>query len=112
CGLFVCALCELPLGAEKICPTCLDKAQLVNHRFLWDRLALMLVTYPLLFFYISILTAPMAAFVAIRYWKAPTSILRPGKTLMVVALSVALLEIAGWAVLILVVIASVARRTK
>ncbi|HKC24629.1 MAG TPA: hypothetical protein VKF32_07785, partial [Thermoanaerobaculia bacterium] len=27
CGLFVCALCELPLGEERICPTCLESGR-------------------------------------------------------------------------------------
>jgi hypothetical protein len=119
CGLFVCSLCELPLGEERICPRCLESGRasgklkdLESHRFLYDRLALMLVTYPLIFFYVSILTAPIALFVAIRFWKAPTSIVRPGKTRMAIALAVALLEIAGWMVLILVVVASLSRRSK
>ena len=117
CGLFVCSLCELTLGEERICPTCLEAGvkkgklkNLENHRFLWDRLALMLVTYPLLLFYFTLLTAPVAVFIALRFWKAPTSIVRPGKTRMAVALAVALLEIGGWAVLILVIIASLAKR--
>jgi len=118
CGLFVCALCELPLGNERICPVCLEsgvkkgKLDLTSHRFLYDRLALMLVTYPLLIFYFTLLTAPIAVFVALRFWKAPRSIVRPGKTRMVVALSVAILELAGWAILILVMVAAFAKRAK
>jgi hypothetical protein len=117
CGLFVCALCELPVGEERICPTCLEKghaqgklAALETHRFLYDRLALMLVTYPLLLFYVTALTAPIALFVAIRFWKAPTSLVRPGKTRMVVAIVVAVLELAGWAVLAAVLVTAFARR--
>jgi hypothetical protein len=117
CGLFVCSLCELTLGDEKICPTCLESGvkkgklkNLENHRFLWDRLALMLVTYPLILFYFTLVTAPVAVFIALRFWKAPTSIVRPGKTRMAIALSVALLEIVGWAVLILVIVAAVAKK--
>ena len=41
----------------------------------------------------------MALFVAIRYWKAPPSILRRTKIRFVAAIIIALLQIAGWAAL-------------
>ena len=118
CGLFICALCEMPVGEETICPSCLESGvkkgklkSLESHRFLWDRLALMLVTYPLLLFYFTLLTAPLALFLAIRYRNAPRSLVRPGRAVLVTAIVLAVVEIAGWGVLVVAVLAMLAGKT-
>ena len=65
------------------CPACLETGKtkgriksLDNQRTLYDSIALSLAVLPILIFYFTIITAPMALFVAIRYWKTPQSILR------------------------------------
>lgn len=117
CGLFVCALCALDVNGERICPRCLETGvkkgkltDLESHRFLYDRLALLLVTYPLLIFYFTLVTAPISLFVAIRWWNAPRSIVRPGRRTQIAAVVLASLELLGWAALIVVLVAAFARR--
>src|SRR3954470_7399428 len=50
CGRFLCALCDLPLGARHLCPACLKSGaeqdaalpELVSRRVSWGRMALLL----------------------------------------------------------------------
>ncbi|HEY1662131.1 MAG TPA: hypothetical protein VGI03_06905 [Verrucomicrobiae bacterium] len=104
CGKFLCALCDCDLRGQHFCPNCLETGKtrgkiktLDNERTLYDSIALALAVYPLLIFYFTLVTAPMALFVAIRYWKAPKSILRRTKVRFVIAMILATLQIAGWA---------------
>lgn len=117
CGVFLCALCDLPLGKEHLCPRCLETGvakrklpDLENHRFLHDRLALSLAVAPLLIFYFTLFTAPAAVFVALRFWNAPRSIVRPGRGRMIAALVIALLEIVAWIVAAAFLVSFIAKR--
>jgi len=111
CGRFLCALCDCPLDGKHFCPTCLETGRtkgtiksLDNRRTLYGELALALIVLPLVtivFFYLTIITAPIALFVAIRYWKAPQSLVRPNRSRYVIAIIVALLVIGGWATVFL-----------
>jgi hypothetical protein len=103
CGRFLCALCDCELNGQHFCPTCLETGKikgkiksLENQRTLYDSIALSLAVYPLLIFYFTLVTAPMTLFVAIRFWRSPLSIVRPGKIRFVAAIILALLQIAGW----------------
>jgi hypothetical protein len=106
CGRFLCALCDCPLHGQHFCPACLEAGRtkgkiksLDNQRMLYDSIALSLAIYPILIFYFTIITAPMALFVAIRYWKSPPSLVSRSKARFVVAIIFALLQIAGWGIL-------------
>jgi len=109
CGRFLCALCDCALDGRHFCPTCLETGRtkgkiksLENQRTLYDSIALALAVYPMLIFYFTIITAPMALFVAIRYWKSPQSILRRTKIRFIAAIIISLLQIGGWVTLIIV----------
>jgi hypothetical protein len=109
CGRFLCALCDCPLEGKHFCPTCLETGRtkgtiksLDNQRTLYGDLATALALAPLLIFYLTIVTAPAAVFIAIRYWKSPQSLVRPNRSRYVIAIFVALVEIAGWATLFIV----------
>jgi len=105
CGRFLCALCDCELAGQHYCPTCLDVGKskgkiknLDNHRTRYDSIALALVTFPLLFFFtfvIPAITAIIALYVAIRYWKAPQSIVRQHRIRTIVAIIIAVAELAG-----------------
>jgi hypothetical protein len=110
CGRFLCALCDCQVDDRHYCPTCLQSGKtkgkiqsLDNSRPLYDSIALALAIYPMLIFYFTVITAPMTLFVAIRYWKAPMSILRRSKIRFIAAIVIALLQIAGWATLIIAI---------
>ena len=105
CGRFLCALCDCELHGEHFCPTCLEVGRtkgkiknLENERTRYDSVALSLSVLPLLAFYITLLTAPMAIYVALRYWKAPLSIVRRSRWRFVLAIMFASLQILGWAI--------------
>jgi hypothetical protein len=103
CGRFLCALCDCELNSQHFCPSCLETGKskgkiksLENQRTRYDTIALGLAIAPILIFYFTLITAPMALYVAIRYWKAPQSIVRRSRVRLILAIIIALLEIAGW----------------
>lgn len=103
CGRFLCALCDLELNGEHICPVCLKAGkqkgklkQIENRRTLYDSLALATAVYPMIFVWTSIIGAPIALYIAIRYWKAPSSVVPRGKWRAWLAIIIALLQIGGW----------------
>ena len=108
CGRLLCALCEIPFDGRSLCTACLqsgrDKQQiqsLEKTRTLYDSIALNLAFWPvatLVFFYVTLITAPAAIYVALRYWKTPSSILPRSKFRFVLALLLAGAQMAGWVV--------------
>jgi hypothetical protein len=52
---------------------------------------------PLIFFWFTIITAPVAIYLAIRHWNAPTSVTRSSKWRLVLALIIAIAQVVGWA---------------
>ena len=108
CGRFLCALCDVELNGKHLCPGCLESGQkkgklksLENRRILYDRIALAAAILPLLFLWTSIIGAPIALYVAIRYWKEPCSILGNSKTRFIIAIILSALQIIGWIAVII-----------
>lgn len=107
CGRFLCALCDCELKGQHFCPACLEAGKtrgkiknLENQRTLYDSIALALAIYPLLIFYFTVVTAPLTLYVAIRYWNAPRSLVHRTKIRYLAAIVLALLQLAGWGVLV------------
>jgi len=105
CGRFLCALCDCELQGQHFCPACLESGKkkgrirkLEDERYLYDNIALSLAVYPTLVFYFTLITAPMALYIAIRYWNAPRSIVHRTKLRLISAIAIASLQLAGWAV--------------
>lgn len=105
CGRFLCALCDCELHGQHFCPACLEVGQtkgkiknLQNTRTLYDSVALSLAILPLLLFYFTVVTAPMALYISFRYWNAPMSLLRRSKVRFVLAIVLSTLQIIGWGV--------------
>jgi len=106
CGRFLCSLCDVDFNGQHLCPRCIEQGkqhgkmkQLENTRTLYDDIALSLAILPMVTFYFTLITAPIALFFAIRYWNAPTSILGRTKIRFVIAILFALLQIVGWVAL-------------
>jgi hypothetical protein len=88
CGRFVCALCDLHLGAEHVCPTCFErgragagpeagKAEWRSRDVLYDSIALT-VGWAWIFVWPVIIGAiPTVIVLHIKYRKAPRSYLVP-----------------------------------
>lgn len=107
CGRFLCALCDVELNGQHLCPACLESGKkkgklkhLENERTLYDRLALGLATLPLLVWPVTVLTAPMAIYVGIRYWNSPPSLVAPTKRHYVFAIVIGTLELTIWALVL------------
>ncbi len=103
CGRFLCSLCEISLGGRNLCPACIHRGReeerleaLVTRRTLYDGVALTLSVAPLLFFFLTIITAPLAIYMSLRNWNRPGSILPRTKIRFVLAIIFSLVQVAGW----------------
>jgi hypothetical protein len=103
CGRFLCALCDVPLNGRHLCPACLEKAKanpdvknLENHRTCYDSIALTLAALSLIFYWFSIITAPLVIFLVIRHWNSPSSIIPRTKIRFILAFILAGMQIAAW----------------
>ena len=112
CGRFVCALCETGLGDRHLCPTCFQAGHdsgteetLVSRRPLHDQTALSMALLPMLFWVVTIFTAPAALYLAIRHWRSPTSLLPRTRIRFVAAILIASLQLVGWTALAVTLIA-------
>ncbi|HXW56829.1 MAG TPA: hypothetical protein VEJ67_13850 [Candidatus Cybelea sp.] len=89
CGRFVCALCDLQLGGDHVCPTCFErgradsglgdagKAEWRHRDVLYDSIALTvgwswIIIWPVIF-----AAVPIAIVLHVKYRKAPRSYLIP-----------------------------------
>ncbi len=103
CGRFLCALCSVDFLNQNWCPNCIDAGRkrgrfsnLVTHRMLYDNAALILATLPLVVWPLTILTAPLSLFVAIRYWHAPFGLVRRTRLRFYLAVIFAVVELGAW----------------
>lgn len=114
CGRFLCSLCEVRIGGRDLCPACVERGRtegslelLVTRRTLYDGIALSLSFLPLLIPFITLLTAPMAIYVVVRYWNRPGSILPRTRFRFALAAFFALLQVAGWSFFLMEIFESV-----
>jgi hypothetical protein len=88
CGRFVCALCDLKLGAEHVCSTCFErgrtgsgtepgKAEWRHRDVLFDSVAVTIGWGWILFWPVYVAAFPGAIFLHAKYRKAPRSYLIP-----------------------------------
>lgn len=88
CGRFVCALCDLQLGAEHVCPTCFErgradttpnggKAEWRHRDVLYDSIALTLGWGWILVWPVFVVALPAVIILHAKYRKAPRSYLIP-----------------------------------
>jgi hypothetical protein len=88
CGRFVCALCDLQLGAEHVCPACFERGRADSgaeastsewrHRdVLYDSIALTVGWAWIFFWPVIIAAVPTVIVLHVKYRKAPRSYLIP-----------------------------------
>lgn len=88
CGRFVCALCDLQLGTEHVCPACFErgraesgteagKAEWRYRDVLYDSIALTAGWGWVLFAPVIVIAIPAVIFLHVKYRKAPRSYLIP-----------------------------------
>ena len=106
CGRFVCALCDVELHGQHLCPACIESGRrkgalttLENKRVLWDSIAMTTAIAPLLAWPLTIVGAPAAIFLALYGWRKPRSLVpRRAGLNFIAAIVFASLIMAGWAV--------------
>ena len=107
CGRFVCTVCDMPLGARHLCPTCLSSGlgaeklpELIVRRFHWSNSALLAGLLPLVAFFIwpvFVVTGPLAIFCALFGWKRPGSLPRGRRRwVAVIGLVLGVVQLAVW----------------
>ena len=109
CGRFVCALCDVELHGQHLCPACIESGRrkgslttLENRRVLWDNIALSVAVLPtLLCFWLVVVTAPASIFLAVMGWRKPRSLApRRTKLRLVGAILFSIIALAGLGVFI------------
>lgn len=103
CGRFLCSLCDIPYVDKHLCASCLEKGTLSGKDatfkgdyMRYDMLALTVAVAPMLIFYFTIFTAPIALFLAIRFWRAPLSPVPRSRWRFIVAIAVSVMQIIAW----------------
>ena len=114
CGRFLCAICATPWLGGLLCPECITTAvakgkesfanarpeegadSLPTRRVLYDTLALQFALVPMLIFYFTIFTAPVALYIALRFWNRPRSLVPRTRVRAVFAILIASAQIIGW----------------
>lgn len=112
CGRFLCALCDLDLNGTHYCAPCLETARgrgafprLENRRTCHDRVALAVALYPLiLFFYPTLLTAPVAIFLSVRALRRPGSLVHGAKIRSFLAMLIGTAEVVAWVLILNLII--------
>lgn len=104
CGRFLCALCDVELQGQHLCPNCLDSGRkkktirtIDDGRILYGGMASITALLPLVIFWpLTILTGPLAVFLAIYGLRKPRSITGHGWMSFIVAIVFGLGETLAW----------------
>jgi hypothetical protein len=104
CGRFLCAVCAIEFVGRRVCPNCVARSkeqdvQAIEQRTLYGGIALGTALLPVLsivFWPFTLFTAPTALGFVIFGWRRPRSLVNEGRTKLVIAGVLALLEIGGW----------------
>lgn len=103
CGRFLCALCDLDLNGRHLCPACLQTGkkkgkmpELENRRTIYDSAALSTALLPLIMWPVTLVTAPVAIYLAILSFFRPSSLIPRTRIRAWLALAFGFLQLAGW----------------
>lgn len=101
CGKFLCALCDIEWENHHYCPSCLaiQKQNIMafdTQRIRYDKISLFLAVFPIFFVFLTIITAPVALYIGIRYWKRPSSIVQQVRPRFFIAILLSSLQIIAW----------------
>jgi len=107
CGRFLCERCQIDWSGEGSCLTCVhahrelkDDDRFKNRRVLYDNVALSMLFWPMVLpvpgIFFSAMFAPVALFLALRFWKSSRGIVPRGRlrSIVVITVSVILLVMA------------------
>lgn len=113
CGRFLCQICDVELNGRHLCPSCLESGKtrrkiknLEDHRTRYDKIALTIAVVPILTVWLTIISAPIALYLTIRYWKAPLGIIPHTRVRFMAAFLISGAQILGWSLLFFGLISS------
>jgi hypothetical protein len=106
CGRFLCALCDVELNGQHLCPSCVDstrtKGTLINlerSRTVYDTGALLLAVVPIVLFPLAgftIATGPAAVICGVMAFFRPGSLVRRGRLRAISAVLIGLVQCGLW----------------
>ncbi len=103
CGRYLCTVCGIDYAGSRLCPSCVagrtraGRGDVAARDFvLHDSIAMALAILPLLSFFFTLVTGPVALGYVIYAWQKPLGLLRRSRWRLWVAGGFALVEIAGW----------------
>jgi hypothetical protein len=106
CGRFLCSLCDIDFNDNHMCISCIESGKkkgkivkLEDKRIRYDNVSFGLAVLPIFVWPLTLITAPVAVFCVFRFWNKPSGIIRKSRFRMILALIVALMQIAGWSIL-------------
>jgi len=106
CGRFLCALCDLDLNGQHLCPSCLESGTkkrrieaLERSRTRWDLIVGQLIALCVLLFIFAPAFALAALVITVWFWKAPPSLVVNSRRRLVVYSVLALLFLASSSVM-------------
>jgi len=117
CGRFLCALCDIDYRGRHVCASCLESGRAetdgdtFRSRYIhYDTAALAVALFPVVlpfFWFFSVISAPVAIFLAIYFWREPMSALPRVRVRWRALLAIALgaLQLSLWVGLIGTVLA-------
>lgn len=114
CGKYLCGLCNINWGGEHLCSACIEHRKqdgqdgtLKSEYIHYDRLVSTMAVLSLVFFYLGIVLAPIALYIAWRYWKETWRPVPYRKWGMIVAVTLLFLILAGWVAFFAMLITSI-----
>lgn len=89
CGVFMCGVCDTPVGDARVCPRCVERdireqtsTRFVHQRLHYDSVALLLAVLSILFLFpfyclfpLGLLAATLAIVLSVYYWRKSLSLL-------------------------------------
>jgi uncharacterized paraquat-inducible protein A len=114
CGRFLCSLCTLEFGTQKLCPDCIYKRRrqsseplFRDQTILFDNIALLLLIIPvlcLLYVYVGLIFSGFALAIVIIGWRHQRPLVPRSRYRFVLAAALSLIEGIGWIALVWLIV--------
>jgi len=114
CGRFLCSLCTVAFGSEKLCPDCIyrKRRQSTDPEFrdqaiLFDNIALFVLIAPVLclvYIYFGLIFSALAIAIIIIGWRQQRTLVPRSKYRFILATGLALIEGGGWIALVWLIV--------
>ena len=114
CGRFLCSLCTLTFGPQKLCPDCIYRRRrqaseplFRDQTILFDNIALLLLVIPVLclvYIYLGLIFSGFALAIVIMGWRQQRPLVPRSRYRFILAAILSLIEGVGWIALVWLVV--------